>query len=36
MHEALSQAGYPVCVCRGWDEARREIENYLSEVEVHG
>lgn len=36
MHEALSQAGYPVCVCRGWDEARREIEKYLSGVEVHG
>ena len=29
MHEALSQAGYPVCICRGWDEAKRAIEDYI-------
>ena len=29
MHEALSHAGYPVCICRGWDEAKRAIEDYI-------
>lgn len=29
MHEALSQAGYPVCICWGWDEAKRAIEDYI-------
>ena len=29
MHEALSQAGYPVCICRGWDEAKRAIDGYI-------
>ena len=29
MHEALSQAGYPVCICRGWGEAKRAIEDYI-------
>ncbi len=29
MHEALSQAGYPVCICRGWDEAKRAIEDCI-------
>lgn len=32
VHEALSEAGYPVRICRGWDEARAEIEKYLSEA----
>lgn len=29
MHAALTEAGYPVCVCRGWREASVEIEKYL-------
>lgn len=29
VHEALTDAGYPVCVCRGWWEASVEIEKYL-------
>lgn len=34
MHHELAEAGYPVCVCRGWDQARRAIENYMSGGEV--
>lgn len=29
MRDALSLAGYPVCVCRGWEQARQAIENYM-------
>lgn len=29
--EALEEAGYRAIVCRGWDEARTEIERYLDE-----
>ena len=32
MHEALSQAGYPVCICRGWDAAKRAIEDYIGGI----
>lgn len=34
MHQDLSGAGYRVCVCRGWDEARQAIEKYLKDGEA--
>lgn len=32
VHEALSEAGYPVRICRGWDEAKRAIEDYIGGI----
>lgn len=32
MHEALQSAGYGVVVCKGFEEAMKEIKHYLGEI----